>query len=196
LRGHKATTYEGGIRVPAFAWWPGRLKPRKLETPVFAVDWLPTFATLAGAAPPAAQKLDGTDLMPLLTDAAPAPQRILYLKYLDGMSALRDGDWKLVTRGTGNFSRANMRGPDRGDQLFNIAQDPRERHDLAKTNPDVLARMQALLIEQMRGDSPTFRDGNLQYWWSRVPEQKQLIEQRTAEEKKKRSGQKSKPSQE
>jgi len=196
LRGHKTTTYEGGIRVPAFVWWPGCLKPGKLEAPVFVVDWLPTFAALTGATPPAAQKLDGTDIMPLLTGKAPAPQRILYLKYLDGMAALHDGDWKLVTRGTGNFSRTHMRGADRGDQLFNISQDPCERHDLAQTHPEILARMQALLIEQMRGDSPTFHDGNLQYWWSRVPEQMRLIEQRTAEAMKGRGAEKTKPAEE
>ena len=54
LRGFKATTYEGGIRVPAFVWWPDRLKPLKLTAPITVVDWLPTFAALAGAAAPAA----------------------------------------------------------------------------------------------------------------------------------------------
>jgi len=186
LCGHKATTYEGGIRVPAFAWWPGRLKPRKLDAPVFVVDWLPTFSALAGATVPGTQKLDGIDVWPLLngTDSEPT-KRLLYLKYLGGMSALSDGDWKLVTRGTSRFALSLIVGPDRSDQLFNIAQDPRELHDLAAAKPEILARMQALLIEQMRGDAPEFRDGTMQYWWSRVPEQQRLIEQRIAEEKKK-----------
>ncbi|MFA6544760.1 MAG: sulfatase-like hydrolase/transferase [Limisphaerales bacterium] len=186
LRGHKATTYEGGIRVPAFAWWPERLKPRKLDAPVFVVDWLPTFCALAGTAVPAAQKPDGTDVWPLLNGTVAGPaKRLLYLKYIGGMSALNDGDWKLVTRGTSRFALANMIGPNRDDQLFNIARDPRELHDLAAENPGILARMQALLIEQMRGDAPALRDGNMQYWWSRVPGQQRLIEQRIAEEKKK-----------
>jgi hypothetical protein len=74
-----------------------------------------------------------------------------------------------------------MPGTNRNDELFNIAEDPRELHELAKEHPDVLTRMQALLVEQMRGDAPAFRDGSPQYWWSRVPEQQKLIEQRQAE---------------
>lgn len=182
LRGGKATTYEGGIRVPALVWWPERLKPRKLDAPVFAVDWLPTFSELAGATVPAAQKPDGTDVWPLLdgTVAEPA-KRLLYLKYIGGMSALNDGDWKLVTRGTSRFALETMPGPNRDDELFHIAEDPRELHELSKAHPDILARMQALLIEQMRGDAPALQDGSPQYWWSRVPEQHRLIEQRQAE---------------
>jgi len=182
LRGFKATTYEGGIRVPALAWWPQRLKPRKLVTPLMVVDWLPTFAALAGVDSPVRQKLDGTNIWPLLDGSLAKPaERLVYIKYLGGMSALRDGDWKLVTRGTSRFARSLMVGEDREDQLFNLAEDPSERVDLAAKRPDVLARLQAQLIEQMRGDSPAFRDGTPQYWWSRVPEQQRLIEQRSAE---------------
>jgi arylsulfatase A-like enzyme len=101
------------------------------------------------------------------------------------MSALRDGGWKLVTRGNSRFALSTMPGTNREDELFNIAEDPRELHNLAATHPDILARLQALLIEQMCSDAPAFRDGSPQYWWSRVPEQQRLIEERTAEESKK-----------
>lgn len=181
LRGGKATTYEGGIRVPAFVWWPERLKPGKLNESVQIVDWLPTFAALGGAALPG-QKLDGINIWPLLDGSVTQPEtRLLYIKYLGGMSALRDKDWKLVTRGNSHFALATMPGPNREDELFNIAEDPRELHNLAAAHPDILARLQAQLVEQMRGDSPEFRDGSPQYWWSRVPEQQQIIEQRQAE---------------
>ncbi len=182
LRGFKATTYEGGIRVPAFVWWPDRLKPRKLSAPITVVDWLPTFAALAGTAATDIQKLDGLNVWPLLTGAVTAPaKRVIYQKYLGGMAALRDGDWKLVTRGTSRFARSLMVGDDREDQLFNIAADPLEHENLAARRPEMLARMQALLVEQMKGDAPALRDGTPQYWWSRVPEQQRLMEQRTAE---------------
>jgi uncharacterized sulfatase len=179
LRGFKGTTYEGGIRVPAFVWWPDRLKPRKLSAPITVVDWLPTFAALAGTAAPDTQKLDGLDVWPLLTGAVTTPaQRVIYQKYLGGMAALREGDWKLVVRGTSRFARSLMVGDDREDQLFNIAADPLERENLAARRPEILARMQALLVEQMKGDAPALRDGTPQYWWSRVPEQQRLMEQR------------------
>ena len=192
LRGYKATTYEGGIRVPAFAWWPARLQPRKFAPPVLVVDWLPTFAALAGASTPAGQKLDGTNIWPWLTGTGEPPgHRVIYQKYLGGMAALRDGDWKLVTRGESRFARSLMLGENRGDELFNITRDPLEREDLAAKQPDVLARMQRLLVEQMKGDAPVLNDGVPQYWWSRVPEQQQRMERRTAEVQRARESAKS-----
>lgn len=182
LRGFKGTTYEGGIRVPGFVCWPHRLKPRKLSARITVGDWLPAFAALAGAATPAAQKLDGLDVWPLLKGAVTAPaKRVIYQKYLGGMAALREGDGKLTVCGTRRFARSLMVGDDREDQLFNIAADPLERENLAARRPEILARMQAPLIEQMKGDAPALRDGAPQYGWSRVPEQQRLMEQRREE---------------
>jgi len=67
---------------------------------------------------------------------------------------------------------------------------PRLFH-LAATRPEILARMQARLIEHMKGDAPAFADGTMQYWWSRVPEQQALIARRTAEVTAERAKQKS-----
>jgi arylsulfatase A-like enzyme len=192
LRGFKGTTYEGGIRVPALVSWPARLKPLKLDTPVLVVDWLPTFAALAGITVKTGPTLDGVDVWPLLTGSvATLAPRPLYLKYLGGMAALREGDWKLVTRGESRFARSLMVGADRADQLFNLTADPLERDDLAAARPEILARMQARLIEHMKGDAPAFADGTMQYWWSRVPEQQALIARRTAEVTAERAKQKS-----
>jgi hypothetical protein len=109
------------------------------------------------------------------------------------MAALREGDWKLVVRGTSRFARSLMVGDDREDQLFNIAADPLERENLAARRPEMLARMQALLVEQMKGDTPALRDGTPQYWWSRVPEQQRLMEQRGEEVIRSRAAKKSAP---
>jgi arylsulfatase A-like enzyme len=194
LRGYKATPYEGGIRVPAFVWWPAQLKPRKFSPPVLVVDWLPTFAALAGVSAPVAQKLDGTNVWPWLTGAVEHPgPRVIYQKYLGGMAALHEGDWKLVTRGTSRFARSLVLGEDREDELFNLARDPLERQNLAATEPAVLARLQALLVEQMKADTPALNDGTPQYWWSRVPEQQQRMERRTAEVQRARGKAKSAP---
>jgi hypothetical protein len=86
-----------------------------------------------------------------------------------------------------------MVGDDREDQLFNIAADPLERENLAARRPEMLARMQALLVEQMKGDAPALRDGTPQYWWSRVPEQQRLMEQRGEEVIRSRAAKKSAP---
>ena len=67
LRGHKNTLYEGGVRVCAFANWPGRLAPRRVTAPLHAADWMPTLTKLAGWQPPADLQFDGLDVWPLLT---------------------------------------------------------------------------------------------------------------------------------
>ena len=73
LRGQKNTLYEGGVRVSAFANWPGRLAPRKLTAPLHAADWMPTLTKLAGWQPPAELKFDGLDVWPLLTGEVEKP---------------------------------------------------------------------------------------------------------------------------
>src|SRR5690606_14635873 len=100
LRDQKGTVYEGGVRVPAFAAWPGTL-PRgtSVQQPLHMVDWYPTLLKLAGTAPPAGVKLDGRDLFPaLLGDPAPVHDEIL-INAAPGTGALRRGDWKLVING-------------------------------------------------------------------------------------------------
>jgi len=92
--------------VPAFVWWPGTTRAAQTglsRSPV--VDWLPHLRRqLAGAISPLGQKFDGANIRPLLDGSAvQVPERLLYLKYLGGMSALRDGGWKLVTRGDSRF---------------------------------------------------------------------------------------------
>src|SRR5690606_15343130 len=97
LRGRKYETYEGGIRVPAFMNWPGRLKPAKVSQLMHAVDWLPTLVRLAGASVPADPKWDGMDVWPLIagqrTDVEP---RTFYWVVGDKWLGLRHGDWKIV----------------------------------------------------------------------------------------------------
>jgi len=167
LRGEKSTTYEGGIRVPAFISWKGRLGPGKIAAPTAAVDWMPTLLDFANGKPggarnaggpgsrePSAYPLrDGLDLRPLLAGNAPrSAPRTIYTRYDDGMNALRDGDWKLVTLGTTDFARLQMPGDDRSPQLFNIAQDPFEKTNLAARRPDILDRMVKALADEAAKD--------------------------------------------
>lgn len=141
LRGQKAQLYEGGIRVCAFANWPGKLEPRKFTTPMHVVDWFPTIAGLVGYQPEADLKWDGVNQWPALTDAAsnPAP-RTIYIA-MKGGQALRHGDWKLIVTGK------------QSPQLFNIAADPYEKEEVAKSHPDKVAELQKLLDEQQAQDN-------------------------------------------
>jgi arylsulfatase A-like enzyme len=140
LRGWKGEVFEGGIRTPALINWSGHIKPGSLEQPMHIIDWLPTFAQVAGYPAGPDLKLDGVNVWPMLTgEKADVGKRTLYLK--KKASALRHGDWKLIVEG-------------RSAMLFNLVDDPGEQHDLAAAHPDVVAQLQALLKEQHSLDGP------------------------------------------
>jgi arylsulfatase A-like enzyme len=177
LRGIKGTTWEGGVRVPTLVSWPGTLTKLTAATPTCVVDWFPTITRLAGWSPAADLRWDGQDIWPVLAGASiPAAERVIYCKYSGGMAFLRRGDWKLVTLGDTPFARGLMKGADRSDQLFHLADDPHESHDLASVEAQRLAALQALLIEEMRRDDVGRVHRTALHQWSRVPEQARLIE--------------------
>jgi len=152
LRGHKGTTYEGGIRVPTIAWWPGKI-PAGTETDTIAgmFDILPTFAALAGGKVPADRKIDGADIWPQLAgvkDAKPAHETFYYYRGLR-LEAVRHGDWKL-----------QLADPSKKDspkdallkaRLYNLKTDIGESTDVAAANPEVVKKL-AGLVEDMKDD--------------------------------------------
>ena len=141
LRGHKAGLYEGGIRVPAFASWPGRLAPRKVMAPLHVADWMPTLTTLAGWAPTSAPTFDGQDVWPLLNGADAAP-RSIYIP-LPKAAALLHGDWKLIER--------EKDGP----ELYHITADPLEKDECAARYPEQRADLQRRLADLRHSDVAT-----------------------------------------
>jgi arylsulfatase A-like enzyme len=140
LRGNKGQLYEGGVRVAAFANWPGRLAPRALSAPLHAADWMPTLTALAGWKPEAAPAFDGRDVWPLLAGAEekPAP-RTIYIPLSNGAAVLR-GEWKLIEHGK------------KKPELYRITADPFEKEDLAQREPERVSELQAVLAELRRGD--------------------------------------------
>lgn len=132
LNGQKATTWEGGVRVPFVLSWPGQLAAgKKYDEPVIQLDLLPTILTAAGTAGEDAAKLDGVDLAPFLKgEKAGAPHSALYWRFGEQI-ALRQGDWKLL----------KVRG-DTKPRLYNLREDIGEQQDLAATKPELVARLQ------------------------------------------------------
>jgi arylsulfatase A-like enzyme len=141
LRAGKGTLYEGGVRVCAFATWEGRINANTVvNQPLHMVDWYPTLLKLAGA--PLEQKLplDGRDAWPTIAEGKPSPHEEILLNTTPVNGAIRVGDWKLVLNG----SRRDMGDGDDpaggGDEssrlveLFNLADDPGEKNNLAKQN--------------------------------------------------------------
>lgn len=141
FRGYKGSVWEGGLRIPAIAWWPGRIHAGSTsQQPAITHDLMPTMLALAGVELPADHILDGIDLSPILHGRELPADRTLFWQY-EGQAAVRDGAWKLVIDGVG----------EEGVFLFDLAGDPGETTDLADQFPDQVQRM-ADLLDEWRAD--------------------------------------------
>ena len=151
-RAGKATLYEGGVRVAAFATWDGHLATGKtLTEPLHMVDWYPTLINLAGASLDQTQPLDGLDIWPTLAQGRPTPHDAILLNTTPQTGAVRVGDWKLVVkRGEDN--------PDNGAatpkkaaraaesvELFQLKDDPYEKTNLAEREPAKVEELKRVL---------------------------------------------------
>jgi arylsulfatase A-like enzyme len=135
LRGHKATTYEGGIKVPALAWWPGKIKPAQdIAEPLLMTDWLPTFAQLAGSALPEGRPCDGRDISEWLFDKGQPQSRDFFFYFNEHLRTIRSGDWKYMRPVLNNPYRQHLEP--HGPMLFNLAKDPNETTNLIEDFPE------------------------------------------------------------
>lgn len=159
LRGYKASTWEGGIRVPTIAWCPGKI-PAATSTDAITgmFDILPTFARLGGGTLPADRKLDGMDIWPLLAGepGAKGHESFFYFSGLK-LDAVRSGPWKLRLAGTPASTGKKMTPP-AGPQLYHLGSDIGESRDVATANPEVVKRLQQL-ADAMAGDLGTEGEG-------------------------------------
>ncbi len=149
LRGFKSSVYEGGIRTPGLACWPGKLQVGEVQTPMSAVDWMPTLCALAGVKPSGDLKWDGMDIWPMLTQSGSSlPPRTIYSAGVGFRSQMvRHGDWKLiVTNADGKKSKAGQ------EELFNLASDLSEAKNLAGEMPEKVAEMKQRLADVSRRD--------------------------------------------
>lgn len=137
LHGFKGSDWEGGHRIPAIAWWPGRIAPGVTDQLAISLDLMPTALELAGAAPSAERKLDGLSLCPLLFERRSLGPRQLFWNG----DAMRDGPWKLMLQSD-------------GPKLFNLADDLAEQKDVAAQHPDRVKAMRAAL-DRWRTDVAT-----------------------------------------
>ena len=147
FRAFKGSVYEGGIRVPFIARWPGRIRPGSVsELPAVFYDVMPTLAEIAGAPPP--QNADGVSLLPTLL-AKPGQRRHEFLFWdfggYGGQQAMRMGDWKAVRR---NIHRGNTTL-----ELFDLKKDPGEQRNVAAEHPDLVRRFEALMAREHRPSS-------------------------------------------
>ena len=135
FRGRKQQLWEGGIRVPMIARWPGHIAAGEVTDQLSAQwDVLPTLLELVGAREAIPTDIDGISFAPtLLGQGTQATHDVMYWE-LGRQQAVRAGDWKL-------FRRANADGEIELVELFNLADDPGEQMNLADSEPDKLAEM-------------------------------------------------------
>ena len=146
LRGQKAQLYEGGIRVPAIAVWPGVLKAGAIvNEPLHIVDMYPTLLKLAGARLEQALPIDGKDAWPTIAQGKPSPHKEILLNVTPYNGALRRGDWKLVHNGNLGANYTNAKPSEDTFELFNLAEDPYERNDLSNKHSQKLKELKRRL---------------------------------------------------
>ncbi len=136
LHGLKGSVWEGGIRVPLIARWPGKIKPGTESDHICAFwDFLPTCAELLGERPP--EGIDGLSIVPTLLGRPEQQRQHEYLYWeLNGQQGVRMGDWKAVRL-----------KPARKIQLFNLKTDLGEQNDVADQHPEILAKIETILRE-------------------------------------------------
>ena len=134
LRGFKMTTLEGGIRVPFYAQWKGKISAGQVyDNPIIQLDVVPTALAAAGVAVDPAWELEGVNLLPYLTgENKEKPHQSLFWR-LGEQWAVRNGDWKLVA--------SKIDGPK--PRLYDLSKDLGETNDLAAQHPDKVAELKA-----------------------------------------------------
>jgi arylsulfatase A-like enzyme len=175
LRGSKGTAFEGGVRVPFIARWPGRIPAATAShTPAMTIDLLPTLAALAGSpvsTERSSSSIDGRDIWPHLSGKKNArePHDALYFYWGDELHAVRSGRWKLHLPHPWREVLEEGRGGEPGKirqsrtelALYDLERDPGETTDLAAAHPEIVRKLQ-VFVERARadlGDALTARTG-------------------------------------
>ncbi len=149
FRGRKGSLYEGGIRVPCIVRWKGHIAPGTESARITGFeDWMPTLLELIGAKERTPAGIDGISFAPTLFGKAQPPRPFLYREYPDdgGQQCVRVDHWKAVRQRLNPRPAAKLEpGP---IELYDLANDPQESTDVATANPEVVARLAALLKDQ------------------------------------------------
>jgi len=159
LRGGKGSVYEGGHKVPAIAWWPGKIEAGSVsDEALISIDVMPTLMKLAEA-PELETGLDGVDFSRVILEEGKLKARPLFWASLGNngsrSEAMRTGDWKLVVHHPkakpGSFENEKI-------ELFNLKSDPSEKKDLSAQEPErtasLLTQLKKWYAETQEGATP------------------------------------------
>ncbi|MCA9446018.1 MAG: arylsulfatase [Candidatus Omnitrophica bacterium] len=131
-RDGKGSLYEGGTRVVALANWPGHIRSGEVDGMIHVVDMYPTLAKLAGASTAKCKPLDGLDVWSAISEGKPSPRTEVIYNVEPFRAGVREGDWKLIWRTP--LPSAT--------ELYNIAEDPSEKNDVAGDHPEKVTMLQ------------------------------------------------------
>ncbi|MBT3278777.1 MAG: arylsulfatase [Phycisphaerales bacterium] len=134
LKGGKYSHFEGGTCVPFITYWPGTIKPGVSDAVVSQTDYLASLAAMTGATVPAGQAIDSVNIMPALLGESKEGIEAFYQK-----GTVRCGEWKFIAGST------KRDGTVKHSQLYNLKADPSEKKNVAKANPKVVTKLQAML---------------------------------------------------
>ena len=154
LFGAKGTSYEGGVRVPAIFWAPGRIAPDVISQMGCTLDVFPTFSQLAGLPIPTDRIYDGYDLSAILLGKGKSPRNEMFYYHGTHLFAARQGAYKLY------YYRNNPTGyPEKLEkleklQLFNLQHDPSEQYDLADRQPEVISAIEVMVKQHLTNATP------------------------------------------
>jgi len=137
FRAGKGSLYEGGVRVPAFAYWSGKLKPGVVTEPLHMVDIMPTLLELAGGKGSDSHPFDGKNIWPTLTGQQPTPHEDILINVEAFRGAVRKGNWKL-------FKMATLPGK---TELYDLSKDPGEKENVADKHPEIVQDLEARLLK-------------------------------------------------
>jgi len=152
LRDGKGCTWDGGMREPGIAWWPGTVPANRVSSELAAtLDLMPTFVSLAGGNLPTDRQYDGVDLTPHLTGTAPSPRETVYYYRGKQLMAVRHGPWKA------HYMTRDAYGPSSREKkthnpplLFNLDIDPAERFNVNAKHEDVLKEIDSIVKEHRK----------------------------------------------
>ena len=162
LRGGKGSTWEGGVRVPTLAWWPGRVPAGSVNDAVAAtIDLLPTFVSLAGGTVPATPVIDGRDITPILLGQSKESAREAHYYFASyDLQAVRQGRWKLALSPQPEGMGKQAAKTAAGLRLYDLDAEIGEQTDVAAQHPEVVAKLKALadkMAAEIGGKTPTAR---------------------------------------
>ncbi|WP_440875660.1 arylsulfatase [Thalassotalea sp. PLHSN55] len=143
LKGHKRQLYEGGIRMPTLAWWPGKVAPNSVSDHIGAFwDVMPTLADVAGQSQNNAS--DGISFLPALVGSQQPEHDYLYWEFPHGKKAaqaIRDGQWKIIRF----FKGSRLKGYQEVIELYDLSKDIGETDNLASEQPDLVNKYLKLM---------------------------------------------------